>query len=458
MASFGGVGHRWEAAVGAITLTAVLSISPAAATTHGDALTAGAASADRPVAHEPVTNEPVTDRPDAAACRAGSDEASGPSPAEAPANLTTALATFLGDSRVGTRASGVSVWIDGYGEVLAHEPDTRLAPASNQKLFTAMSALEVLGPQTRLVTSLIQDPGGALVVVGGNDPTITTSGSHSLAELARQARAAGLTRATELVVDESRGDGSTRASGWQDWQIPTYTGPLSSFMVDGNRARTDPIYVADPARAHGEQLVAALRAAGVAVDGPVRAGTLSAPGEVVALLESAPVSELVRRMLERSDNQIADALLPAVGQARLGEASMRAGAATGTAVLAYLCVPLVGRTDDGSGLSRSDQRSPREWRSLVQAAPIAPWWPTLEAGLPLAARTGTLSGRFGGTAAADNVRAKTGTIIGGTALSGTGTTAGGRAFVFSVIVNGPNGEGAVGAIDRLVATIAAHAG
>lgn len=433
MASFRRVGRCFQAALTAITVSAALSISPAV----------GTAFADEPVAK---------------ACRSEPDAALRPSPAEAPADLTGALANFLGDSRVGTSRAGVSVWVDGYGEVLTHEPSTPLAPASNQKLFTAMSALEVLGPETRLVTSLIQDPGGALVIVGGNDATITASGPHSLAELARQARAAGVTQATELVVDESRGDGSTRAAGWADWQIPTYTGPLSSFMVDGNRARTDPAYVGDPARANGEQLLVALNAAGIAIGGPVRNGTLSGPGHVVARLESSTVSELVRRMLERSDNQIADALLPAVGRARLGEASMRAGAAAGTAALAYLCVALVGHSDDGSGLSRSDQRSPLEWRSLVQAAPAAPWWPTLEASLPLAARTGTLAGRFGGTAAAGNVRAKTGTIIGGTALSGTGTTAGGRAFVFSVIVNGPNGEAAVGAIDRLVATIAAHTG
>ena len=56
--------------------------------------------------------------------------------------------------------------------------------------------------------------------------------------------------------------------------------------------------------------------------------------------------------------------------------------------------------------------------------------------LPRAGRTGTLAGRFRGTAAEDNVRAKTGTIIGGAALTGTGTTAAGRAFVFCVIVNG----------------------
>ncbi len=52
------------------------------------------------------------------------------------------------------------------------------------------------------------------------------------------------------------------------------------------------------------------------------------------------------------------------------------------------------------------------------------------------------------------MHAKTGTIIGGAALTGTGTTAAGRAFVFSVIVNGPNAGSSAGAIDALVAAVA----
>jgi D-alanyl-D-alanine carboxypeptidase/D-alanyl-D-alanine-endopeptidase (penicillin-binding protein 4) len=122
--------------------------------------------------------------------------------------------------------------------------------------------------------------------------------------------------------------------------------------------------------------------------------------------------------------------------------------------LAPLCAPLTGTTDDGSGLSRGNTRSARELRSVVQAARAAPWWPIMFDALPRAGRSGTLAARFRGTAAEDNVHAKTGTIIGGAALSGTGTTASGRAFVFSVIVNGPCAGSSAGAIDGLIAAIA----
>jgi D-alanyl-D-alanine carboxypeptidase/D-alanyl-D-alanine-endopeptidase (penicillin-binding protein 4) len=119
---------------------------------------------------------------------------------------------------------------------------------------------------------------------------------------------------------------------------------------------------------------------------------------------------------------------------------------------------LAGADDDGSGLSRANGRSAREWRLLLQAARSQPWWPQLHDALPVAGRTGTLAPRFRGTAAEGSVRAKTGTIIGGIALSGFGTTAGGRGFVFSVLVNGDGSGAAQEPLDALVAAVAAHPG
>jgi serine-type D-Ala-D-Ala carboxypeptidase/endopeptidase (penicillin-binding protein 4) len=377
-------------------------------------------------------------------------------PASAPSpSLAAAFAAFLGDPRVMPHETSVSVWIDGLGEVLVHEPDLALAPASNEKIFTAMGALAVLGTDARLTTALRSTATGDLVVVGGGDATLTSDGPHSLAALADQLRANGVGAVTgALVVDETRHDGERRARAWQDWQVPTYTGPLSAFMVDRNRWRADPAFLADPALANADVLRRTLAARGIGVSGPTVYAAASVPGTVVATLTSAPLGELVRDMLQRSDNQIADLLLKEVGFAALGTGSMANGFAATNTALAPLCVPLAGLADDGSGLSRGNVRSAREWRSMLQAARTQPWWPTFFDALPLAGRSGTLAGRFRGSAAEANVRAKTGTIIGGSALSGYGATAGGRPFVFSVIVNGSGAEASAGAIDALVDALA----
>jgi D-alanyl-D-alanine carboxypeptidase/D-alanyl-D-alanine-endopeptidase (penicillin-binding protein 4) len=217
-------------------------------------------------------------------------------------------------------------------------------------------------------------------------------------------------------------------------------------------------FLADPALANGELFRVLLAAHGVTVNGPTVHGVAAPDGTVVASLTSAPVSALLTDTLLRSDNMRAEELLKEVGHTTGAPGSTASGLAVTRAALAPLCVPLAGADDDGSGLSTADGRSPREWRELLQEARAQPWWPLLRDALPLAGRSGTLSSRFRGTPADGNVRAKTGTIPGGIALSGYGTTAGGRGFVFSVLVNGGRAPAAERALDALIAAVAAHPG
>ncbi|MGQ0805420.1 MAG: D-alanyl-D-alanine carboxypeptidase/D-alanyl-D-alanine endopeptidase, partial [Actinomycetota bacterium] len=382
------------------------------------------------------------------------DPALTPRAAPAPPELVAAVDRFAAGPAIAAGPYGVSIWIDGYGE-LARQPDLPLLPASNQKLLTAMGALSVLEPELRLTTTVFA--GDDLTRVAGGDPTLTARGSHSLDTLAAQVRAAGITRVGgSLVVDESRHDSVRRAPGWQDWQVPAYAGPLSALMVDRNRYRGDPAFLADPAVANAELFREFLAAHGVVVEGSTVHGEAPSGATSVASLSSAPLAELVTDTLMRSDNMAAELLLREVGHAVSGTGSTPGGAAASRDALAPLCVPVTGIDDDGSGLSRANARSAREWRVLLQAARAQPWWPLLLDALPVAGRSGTLSARFRGTPAEANVRAKTGTIIGGIALSGYGTTVGGRAFVFSVIANGPVSNGGEAALDALVATVAGH--
>jgi D-alanyl-D-alanine carboxypeptidase/D-alanyl-D-alanine-endopeptidase (penicillin-binding protein 4) len=172
-------------------------------------------------------------------------------------------------------------------------------------------------------------------------------------------------------------------------------------------------------------------------------------------------------MLNQSDNLIAELLVKEVGY-RAGRSVTGAPApgpapgstATGLAAIEAavrgLGVPLAGVAADGSGLSRHDRRSAREWRTLLQAVLPHAWAERLVGSLPLGARTGTLARRFARTAAEANVRAKTGWINEARSLSGYLTTAGGRRVVFSVVVNGTTPTSpALNALDGLVAAIAA---
>jgi D-alanyl-D-alanine carboxypeptidase/D-alanyl-D-alanine-endopeptidase (penicillin-binding protein 4) len=225
-------------------------------------------------------------------------------------------------------------------------------------------------------------------------------------------------------------------------------------MVEHNWHRDDPAFVADPALGNGELFREVLAGAGIAVAGAARSGTDPSGSIELARLRSPTVAELVTTMLLESDNEVAELLTREAGVAVAHEGSTEAGTAALAAGLAGLCLELGPGWADGSGMSRTDLRSARELRTLLHAAPSAPGWPVVQAGLPLGGRTGTLAGRFVGTPAEANVRAKTGYILDGRSLSGMLTTAGGRQVVFSMLVNGPGAAASVDAIDELIVALA----
>ncbi|MDQ3321841.1 MAG: D-alanyl-D-alanine carboxypeptidase/D-alanyl-D-alanine-endopeptidase [Acidobacteriota bacterium] len=91
---------------------------------------------------------------------------------------------------------------------------------------------------------------------------------------------------------------------------------------------------------------------------------------------------------------------------------------------------------DGSGLSRHNLITPASSVQLYSFMARSRYANVWRDTLPIGAVDGTLRNRFAGTAAAGNVRAKTGTIDQVSALSGYATTASGERLVFSIVVNG----------------------
>jgi D-alanyl-D-alanine carboxypeptidase/D-alanyl-D-alanine-endopeptidase (penicillin-binding protein 4) len=389
-----------------------------------------------------------------------------PPPDPAAAALTNLINARLADPRLTGTTVGLSVWVEGLGEVAGHNADLPLTPASNQKLFTAMGVLSLIPQTDRLVTEVRatgtqEGPAlnGDLFLVGGGDPTLNARGPHSLDDLAAAVKARGIDEVRgALVGDESRYDAVRGAPGWLPQHVPVFIGPLSALVVERNQLRPDAQYAANPLPGTMPYFRAALLRAGVRVLGPNAAGPAPTGSAVLAGLGSPTIGELVGEMLNRSDNLIAEILVKEIGY-RLGRpapGSTAGGLAAINDAVGQFGVPLTGVAADGSGLSRQDRRSAREWRALLQAVQAQPWAERLVGSLPLAARNGTLARRFGRTAAEANVRAKTGWIDEARSLSGYLTTAGGRPAVFSVIVNGTTPTSpALNALDGLVAAIAA---
>ena len=386
--------------------------------------------------------------------------------APAPPGFVEAVQAALADPRFEAATVGLAVWVEGLGMVVSHNAEMALRPGSNEKLLVAWGAYGVLGATGALLTE-VRAAGevagntlaGDLVLVGGGDPTLRSTGPHSLDRLAQAVRAAGITYVTgDLVVDESRFDGQRKAPGWTERHVPNFVGPLSAVAVDFNVHRTDPEYLAHPALGNLNLFRAALQARGVTVAGGERAGPAPEPAPVIAALRSPPVAGLVAQMLTNSDNFVAEMLLKAVGYYAKGLGSWDNGVAAVRELALEAGVALTGRAADGSGLSRENSRPAREWAELLAVARDQPWFDSFLGGLAVAGRTGTLANRFLGTPAAGNVRAKTGSVREARALSGYLTTAGGRRVVFSLVVNSnPVPVAVIAAMDGLVASMAASA-
>jgi D-alanyl-D-alanine carboxypeptidase/D-alanyl-D-alanine-endopeptidase (penicillin-binding protein 4) len=111
---------------------------------------------------------------------------------------------------------------------------------------------------------------------------------------------------------------------------------------------------------------------------------------------------------------------------------------------------------DGSGLSRRDVVTADTLvavlKRMYDASDASSWM----AALPIAGRDGTLDGRLKGTAAENNLRAKTGTMSNIRSLAGYVKTADGEALTFAIMVDNFEGTGAqaMAAVDTIAARLA----
>ena len=94
------------------------------------------------------------------------------------------------------------------------------------------------------------------------------------------------------------------------------------------------------------------------------------------------------------------------------------------------------RLRDGSGLSYQDRLTTHAILKILGEMARRPDFPVFRRSLAIAGVDGTLKDRMRGTAAAGNVRAKTGTLNVASSLSGYVTTANGHQLTFSLLMNG----------------------
>jgi D-alanyl-D-alanine carboxypeptidase/D-alanyl-D-alanine-endopeptidase (penicillin-binding protein 4) len=396
---------------------------------------------------------------------------SAPTPTNA--GLAAALAPALADPNLGELAGRVTDAMTG-DRLWDQRADVPMQPASTNKVLTAAAALLTLDREARLTTTVVagdqkRDP-GLVVLKGGGDPTLSAAprGTDSwyrdaarISDLADQVRRSGI-EPTAVAVDTSAYTGPEMAFGWDPLDIPGGDiAPMVPVMLDGGRtqpvseeSRRSPTPAADAGRA----LATALRIdpATVAVlPGPYRGG------RQIAAVQSPPLMERLRVMMNLSDNVMAEAIGREVA-AQLGRPqSFEEAAKAVLAQLRGIGVDTTGaRLFDSSGLSVDDRLTALTLDEVITAATgdDHPDLRPLVDLLPIAGGSGTLSNRYLDTAAGRDaagwLRAKTGSLTGTNSLAGIVTDARGRVLTFALMSNnaGPTGRTA---LDALAATLRA---
>lgn len=344
--------------------------------------------------------------------------------------------------------------------LLELDADRPTVPASTAKIATALAALSVLPGDRRLVTRVLSGAPGDVVLVGGGDPTLVAPGERSgypgapkLADLAAQlAKLQPPVR--RVLVDDRLFTGPRLGPGWKPSYVTSAdVAPVSSLELYGEEPP-------DSALNTGNRLAALL-----GVTTPVVRGVAPAGARELARVSSLPVADLVEIVLATSDNDLAEALGRHIAIAERRPATFDGAAGASQAALQPLLRQVgVGPQGialrDASGLSVLNRVQPGALARLLALATRDDRYASLLSGLPVAGFDGTLSERYreGPTmAAAGQVRAKTGTLTGVSALAGLVRTASGRLLAFDVTANGLPEFGsrkAAAALDAVAAALA----
>jgi D-alanyl-D-alanine carboxypeptidase/D-alanyl-D-alanine-endopeptidase (penicillin-binding protein 4) len=105
-------------------------------------------------------------------------------------------------------------------------------PASNVKLLTTAAALQKLGANFRIRTSVYSAENGNLYIAGRGDPSIAET---QLKSLAQQLKQRGISQVNQLIGDDSYFQGNAVNPNWE-WEDAQagYGAPINSLMFNQN--------------------------------------------------------------------------------------------------------------------------------------------------------------------------------------------------------------------------------
>ena len=343
-------------------------------------------------------------------------------------NVQARLDTLMLDPLLESTQLGLMVYdLTADSLLYSHGAKQTLRPASTMKLLTAVTAIDILGGEYKLNTSLrymgtVKDSvlTGDLICVGNLDPMFDANDMRAFVESVKG-----------LGVDTIRG----RLVAAPSFKEPELLG--EGWCWDDDNPQLSPLLVE-----RKDEFMSAfanrLRDAGIVVEAPITSDSYSKDA-LMLCLRSHKLKDVLMPMLKESDNLYAEALffqIAASQSARPAKAAharqliKRELSKAGVTGVPY-------RIADGSGLSLYNYVTPELMvKLLIYAYRNTKVFMQLYPALPVAGQDGTLKKRMTGPYTNGKVKAKTGTLTGISSLAGYLTTANNHVLAFSIINQG----------------------
>lgn len=330
-----------------------------------------------------------------------------------------ALVTFLKQNGIAQNSVAVKIVdLNDGSVVVSHNDETPLVPASIMKSVTTAALLESVGPDWRYHTRIyIDGPNdlgylrGNVIVEGACDPTLNSDkepfSEDIVDEICSALTAQKINRIEgSIIIDETNFSGEPRPASWAKEDCGKYYGTGSHALNYSDNARGD-FAVNNPGGTFISLLEKQLAANNIELENKD-----ILEGKRIQIHDhlSAPLDEIMRSCMMRSDNLFAESMLRTYGKVEGCDGSTIEAVEREMKLWQDRRLPLEGvEIVDGSGLSRSNRVTANFMTELLKNMSDNPHYASF---FPLAGQEGTLKKFLAGTPLDSYVAMKTGSMRG----------------------------------------------
>lgn len=304
-------------------------------------------------------------------------------------------------------------------QIVSHNADKSLIPASIMKSVTTATLLEKTGASYKYTTPVFLTGEladrvlqGDIIVEASGDPSLNSrhlpSSENFVEEIVKAVKSLGIdTIKGDIVIDDSKFPGPSINPTWAPGDLPhAYGTGTHGFNFEDNASGKKS--VSDPSAIFRTRLKSALERNGI-IWIALHHDHLSRR-HPLGEHRSATIDEIMRSCMMRSDNQYAEGLLRTVGLLYGNSGSTKQGAKSMTDFWNHRKADMSGVTIvDGSGLSRSNRVTANFMTDVLKRMAPNPYYASF---FPLAGQEGTLRKFLAGTPLEGYIALKTGSMNG----------------------------------------------